>query len=71
MTQLRVLMLISAFFSAFMAQSQVHEQDSLAHQRIKLIQNNMYVLGAWASANIIKEPSLPVIPKAVKKLFMK
>ncbi|WP_324001863.1 DUF6992 family protein, partial [Parvimonas micra] len=45
---------ITAFFSAFMAQSQVNEQDSLAHQRIKLVQNNMYVLGAWASANIIQ-----------------
>ncbi|MDZ4070502.1 MAG: hypothetical protein U1C70_01650 [Sediminibacterium sp.] len=54
MIQLRVVLLITAFFSAFMAQSQVNEQDSLAHQRIKLVQNNMYVLGAWASANIIQ-----------------
>lgn len=54
MTQLRVVLLITAFFSAFMAQSQVNEQDSLSHQRIKLMQNNMYVLGAWASANIIQ-----------------
>lgn len=54
MTPLRVVLLIPAFFSAFMAQSQVNEQDSLAHQRIKLVQNNMYVLGAWASANIIQ-----------------
>jgi len=54
MIQLRVVLLITAFFSAFMAQSQMNEQDSLAHQRIKLVQNNMYVLGAWASANIIQ-----------------
>lgn len=54
MTLLRVVLLIPTFFSAFMAQSQVNEQDSLAHQRIKLVQNNMYVLGAWASANIIQ-----------------
>lgn len=54
MTVLRVVLLIPAFFPAFMAQSQVNEQDSLAHQRIKLVQNNMYVLGAWASANIIQ-----------------
>ncbi|MBL0884143.1 MAG: hypothetical protein IBJ16_12510, partial [Chitinophagaceae bacterium] len=50
MTQLRVVFLIPAFFSAFMAQAQVNEQDSLAHQRIKLVQNNMYALGAWARA---------------------
>lgn len=54
MTQLRVLLLIPAFFSAVMAQSQGNEQDSIARQRIKLIENNMYVLGAWASANIIQ-----------------
>ncbi len=54
MTHLRVVLLISAFFYALMAQSQVNEQDSLAHQRIQLVQNNMYVLGAWASANIIQ-----------------
>lgn len=54
MTFLRVVLLIPAFFSAFMALSQVNEQDSIARQRIKLVQNNMYVLGAWASANIIQ-----------------
>jgi hypothetical protein len=54
MTLLRVLLLIPAFFSAFLAFSQVNEQDSIARQRIKLVQNNMYVLGAWASANIIQ-----------------
>lgn len=54
MTLLRVVLLIPAFFSAFMALSQVNEQDSIARQRIKLVQNNMYVLGAWASANIIQ-----------------
>lgn len=54
MTLLRVVLLIPAFFYALMAQSQVNEQDSLAHQRIHLVQNNMYVLGAWASANIIQ-----------------
>jgi len=54
MTLLRVVLLIPAFFSAFMAFSQVNEQDSIARQRIKLVQNNMYVLGAWASANIIQ-----------------
>lgn len=54
MTLLRLVLLIPAFFSAFMALSQVNEQDSIAHQRIKLVQNNMYVLGAWASANIIQ-----------------
>ena len=37
-----------------MAQSQVNEQDSVAYERIKLVQNNMYVLGAWAGANIIQ-----------------
>lgn len=54
MILLRVALLISVSFCAFMAQSQVNEQDSIAHQRIKLVQNNMYVLGAWASANIIQ-----------------
>lgn len=54
MTPLRVVLLIIAFFPAFMALSQASEQDSLARQRIQLVQNNMYVLGAWASANIIQ-----------------
>lgn len=39
---------------AFMAHAQVSEQDSIAGERIKLVQNNMYVLGAWAGANIIQ-----------------
>lgn len=54
MTLLRAVLLIPTLFYAFMAQSQVNEQDSIARQRIKLVQNNMYVLGAWASANIIQ-----------------
>jgi len=37
-----------------MAYSQVNEQDSIARERIQLVQNNMYVLGAWAGANIIQ-----------------
>ncbi len=38
----------------FLAYSQVNEQDSIARERIQLVQNNMYVLGAWAGANIIQ-----------------
>jgi len=37
-----------------MAHAQMNEQDSIAQERIKLVQNNMYVLGAWAGANIIQ-----------------
>ncbi len=37
-----------------MAHSQISEQDSIAWERNKLVENNMYVLGAWASANIIQ-----------------
>ncbi|MFZ6025727.1 MAG: DUF6992 family protein [Bacteroidota bacterium] len=37
-----------------MAYAQINEQDSIAGERIKLVQNNMYVLGAWAGANIIQ-----------------
>lgn len=37
-----------------MAHSQTSEQDSIARERIKLVKNNMYVLGAWAGANIIQ-----------------
>nr|WP_294996781.1 hypothetical protein [uncultured Sediminibacterium sp.] len=47
-------LLIMAIFCAFMAQAQVNQPDSIARERIKLVQNNMYVLGAWAGANIIQ-----------------
>ncbi len=33
---------------------QVNPQDSVAKDRIRMHQNNMYVLGAWAAANIVQ-----------------
>lgn len=54
MISLRTSGLIALLFHALMAQSQLTEQDSVARERVKLVQNNMYVLGAWAGANIIQ-----------------
>lgn len=54
MILLRVGWLIISLFCALMAQSQVTKQDSIARERIQLVQNNMYVLGAWAAANIVQ-----------------
>jgi hypothetical protein len=50
----RLWMSFFGIISVFMAHAQVNEQDSIARERIKLVQNNMYVLGAWAGANIIQ-----------------
>ena len=50
----RLWMTFFGFFCAYMAYAQMNEQDSIAQERIKLVQNNMYVLGAWAGTNIIQ-----------------
>lgn len=54
MISLRLSMSFILILCAFLAQAQSIEQDSIARERIKLVQNNMYVLGAWAGANIIQ-----------------
>lgn len=54
MISLRLSMSFILIACAFLAQAQSIEQDSIARERIKLVQNNMYVLGAWAGANIIQ-----------------
>lgn len=50
----RLWMSFFGMICVLMAYSQVSEQDSVARERIKLVQNNIYVLGAWAGANIIQ-----------------
>ncbi len=49
----RFIIPILLFFTLKTA-AQQHMQDSIAFTRIKLSKNNMFVLGAWAGANIIQ-----------------
>lgn len=49
----RFLIPVLLFFT-LNAVAQQNIQDSIAFERIKLSKNNMFVLGAWAGANIIQ-----------------
>jgi hypothetical protein len=51
---MKQLLLVLLLFSALSAAAQPTVSDSIAMSRAKLSKRNMYVLGAWAGANIIQ-----------------
>jgi hypothetical protein len=51
---MKQLLFVLLVFSAVSASAQPSLQDSIARSRANLNKRNMYVLGAWAGANILQ-----------------
>jgi len=54
MTGIQKLLWIAGCFVCRMAVAQPGQQDSIAHDRIHRQQNNAYILGTWAAANLVQ-----------------